>query len=159
MDRQLWNVLLIEHNAEDVQVFERALAAPPSLPGVLHVVTGIQEAITAIKEETFPAPSLVLFNTRSPVLTDAGVIAGLRGLRRVTGVPVLLFVDAADRRQIADAYRSYAAACAVVPDDRQRFESMLRDALDYWLTRVLLPHPADSRPTLRDEPGERPQPS
>ena len=158
-ERHLWNVLLIEHNAEDVRVFERALAAPPPLPGRLQVVTGIQEAIRSINEGISPAPSLVLFNTRSPLLTDAGVIAGLRGLRRVTGVPVLLFVDSADRRQVADAYRSYAAACSIVPEDRQRFESMLRDALEYWLTRVLLPHPADSRPPFRDEPGESPRPS
>ena len=151
LDRQVWNVLLIEHNPEDVAVFERALAREPRLPARLHVVAGVQEAVDSIQRAANAPPSLVLFNTRAPAVTDERVTAGLRNLRSVTGAPVLLFCAACESRQIESAYRNYAAACTIVPEDPQRFESMVRDALDYWLTRVLLPHPVDSKPSSRDE--------
>lgn len=150
MDSQVWNVLLIEHSPEDVQVFEHALAEEPPLPGRLHVVEGIQQALDFIRDATLSPPSLVLFNTRGS-LADDGLVGGLRNLRRLTGVPIILFCAPEGRREIGDAYRSFAAACAIIPEERDRFASLVRQTLAYWLTQVLLPHPADSRPAQVDE--------
>lgn len=75
---------------------------------------------------------------------DTVVVGAFQRLRQIVPSPVLFFCASANKTQIENAYRGWASAYSVIPEDPGRFEPLVRQALEYWLTRVELPHPMKS---------------
>ena len=132
-------------------MFRRAFR---DFPGRLHVVAGGPEAIASMR--TRP-PALVLINARSPGVVD-GLLNVLSEARRVQELPLPIHVFGPPLRgaRIRDMYRS-CSAYTVIAERRDRFESLVRSALDYWLNRALLPPPPHGAGALdlRDSPSQR----
>jgi DNA-binding NtrC family response regulator len=144
-DRRPFDVLLIEHEPDDIRVFEAALRAKPELPGVLHVVRDTTEAVDVLagrgRFADAPAPNLVVFNSRLPNLLGSGLIQAVGRLRVRFPAPVIMICQAAGEAEIALAYRSYVSSYYVIPADPVRYQRMVRRILEYWLTGVVLPRP------------------
>ena len=153
MDRQVYDILLVEHDPADVAVFERALR---DLPARLHVVRDGDEALAFLRRETparAPVPSLVVLNARAARVADSGLLDAIAALRRHEGmpVPVQVFGATLGRAEITKAYCSYMSAYTSIPEDRTHYEDVVRQTLTYWLTSVMLPQPQGDR--VIDLPG------
>ena len=153
MDRQVYDVLLVEHDSADVAVFERALR---DLPARLHVVRDGDEALTFLRKHTSPrapVPSLVVLNARAARVADSGLLDAIAAMRRNEGMPVPVQVFGASLKpaEIMKAYCSYMSAYTAIPEDRSLFEDVVRQTLTYWLTSVMLPQPQSDH--VIDLPG------
>jgi CheY-like chemotaxis protein len=153
MDRQVYDILLVEHDPADVAVFERALR---NLPARLHVVRDGDAALAFLRRETSPrapVPSLVVLNARAARVTDSGLLDAIAAMRRQEGmpVPVQVFGATLGPAEILKAYCSYMSAYTAIPEDRTRYEDVVRQTLAYWLTSVVLPLPQGDH--VIDVPG------
>jgi len=153
MDRQVYDILLVEHDPTDIGVFERALR---DLPARLHVVRDGDAALAFLRKETpprAPVPSLVILNARAARVADSGLLDAIAAMRRHEGmpVPVQVFGASLGPAQITKAYCSYMSAYTAIPEDRTQYEDVVRQTLTYWLTSVVLPQPQGNH--VIDLPG------
>jgi len=153
MDRQVYDILLVEHDPTDIAVFERALR---DLPARLHVVCDGDEALAFLRKEASARahmPSLVVLNDRAARVADSGLLDAIAAMRRHERmpVPVQVFGATLGPAEITKAYCSYMSAYTAIPDDRTRYEEVVRQTLAYWLTSVVLPEPQGDH--MIDLPG------
>jgi hypothetical protein len=95
----------------------------------------------------------VVLNARAARVTDSGLLDAIAAMRRQEGmpVPVQVFGATLGPAEILKAYCSYMSAYTAIPEDRTRYEDVVRQTLAYWLTSVVLPLPQGDH--VIDVPG------
>ena len=145
MDSRDFDLLLVEPDLAGVEVFHDAMRQPPALPGKLHVVATGEEALAFLARQgrwsAAPVPSMVLLSARRPDALDGALVGAITQMRQAQSlpVPVQVFGPPLSRTEMDRAYCSFVSAYTVIPPDRAEHVRGVREALEYWLTRVLLP--------------------
>jgi CheY-like chemotaxis protein len=83
-------------------------------------------------------PRLVLLDLRLPKVDGLEVLQQLKSDPRTRAVPVVVFTDAADEREIARCYQLGANSCVAKPLELEAFRATIGQVGTYWL-RVSVP--------------------
>ena len=114
-----WSVLVVEDNADDVELLCMAASKAPEAVS-LHIVGDGEQALAYLKGEgqyadrkARPFPDLVLLDIALPRMSGFDVLAWIRGHPDFSGLKVFVWTDAGDRGTLERAIK--AGATRFVP--------------------------------------------
>lgn len=132
------DVLLVEDNAADAELTQRALRRAQPSPAVVHVQDG-QQALEWLFDDCrvgSPAchPRLVLLDLKLPKVDGLEVLRAIRADERTRQLPVVLLTSSAERRDIHGSYALGVNSYIVKPVEFERFIADVTALGHYWLT-------------------------
>jgi chemotaxis family two-component system response regulator Rcp1 len=138
-------ILLVEDNAADVKITQRALR-DTQFPGELLVVRDGQEALDYLlrlgphaDNASWRRPDLVLLDINLPRLNGLQVLERLRSSPILRTVPVVVLTTSRRAEDVQATYAAGANTYIEKPRDFNRFVEVLQTIQRYWLDTALLP--------------------
>src|SRR4051812_24134864 len=145
--RATHSILLVEDNAADVKITQRALK-DSGLPVDLLVVRDGQEAVDYLLRRGphaanpgWRSPDLILLDLNLPRLTGREVLQLIRSTPGLKAVPVVVLTTSRRPEDVQDMYAAGANTYIEKPPDFARFVEVLQVIQRYWLDTALLPPP------------------
>jgi two-component system, chemotaxis family, response regulator Rcp1 len=138
-------ILLVEDNAADVKITQRALR-DSGFPGELRVVRDGQEALDYLlrhgphaDDPSWRRPDLVLLDVNLPRLTGLQVLERVRSSPGLRTLPVIVLTTSRRAEDVQATYAAGANTYIEKPLDFPRFVEVLNTIQRYWLDMALLP--------------------
>jgi CheY-like chemotaxis protein len=150
-ERDLRNgiVLLVEDNADDVELMMRALRRN----GFTNPVIALRDGVQALdylhgrgeyKGRPVERPDVVLLDLKLPRIGGLEVLADLKADRDLKVLPVVVLTSSSDERDVRQAYELGANSYFRKPGDFADLTRVIDVVGTYWLEMVELP---PDRPT------------
>ncbi len=134
--------LVIDSNADDVQLFLEALENETTANEVSIVSTG-GEALDFLErceaDPTCAKPNLVVLDIDLPEMDWRRLLDRFDADSDCAGVPVLVFTERTNEEAIAQSYTRYATAYVRKPTARDEFVDAVRVLEAFWFDTVWLP--------------------
>jgi CheY-like chemotaxis protein len=138
-------ILLVEDNAADIKITQRALRESASHVQLIVVRDG-QEAVEYLlrqgshaQDGSWRRPDLILLDLNLPRLTGREVLERIRSTADLKSVPVVILTTSRRAEEIQDLYAAGANTYIEKPQDFARFVEVLQTIQRYWLDTALLP--------------------
>lgn len=128
---ELPRILLVEDNADDVELARRALRRC-GYPVDLRVASDGVVALELLAATDGP-PDLVLLDLNLPGLSGLDLLARLRAAPATSLVPVVVLTTSLEAHDLREAYRRGANSYLRKPVDFDEFVGMVRELCHYWL--------------------------
>ena len=136
------NVLLVEDNADDVELTLEALKDSRVRMAVDVVGDGLA-AMAHLKGEGDyagrPTPDLILLDLNLPRMDGREVLRAIRTDPALTDIPVVVLTTSEDEEDILKAYKLHANCYITKPVDFLQFTGIVRQIEGFWLQLVKLP--------------------
>ncbi len=139
MDNEMFTVLLVEDDLNDIFLVKRAFKMA-HLQNPLQVVTDGQEAVLYLRgngkyadRQTHPLPKLIVMDIKMPRRTGFEVLEWLRGSDRpLRRIPVVIVSSSHNPQDINRAYELGANAYMVKPVNFKEVEHLFESITHYW---------------------------
>jgi CheY-like chemotaxis protein len=132
-------ILLVEDNANDVLLIERAIRKA-KLANPIQVATNGEEAIAYLAGDPpyadrhrFPLPILILLDLKLPRKSGLEVLEWLRGCPQLRRINVVVLTSSRESSDVNRAYDLGVNSYLVKPVSPDRLLEMMRTVGDYWL--------------------------
>ena len=142
-------VLLVDDNADDVLLMQRAFGAS-SITAPLTLLTDGRAAIDYLSgagafgdRATHPLPALMLLDLKMPRVSGFDVLAWLRAQPGLKRLPVVVLTTSAQESDITRAYDLGANSYIVKPSGLKQIAEVAQRIDDYWLK-------VNQKPPLRE---------
>jgi len=133
------DILMVEDSEEDAELIVAALKSRNLADKVIRLVDG-DEALEFLCASNWSTnwehenpPKLILLDLHLYRVGGLEVLQQLKIHDRTRPIPVVIFSNAADRREIAEAYRLGANSYVVKPVNAREFAQVVADIVHYWL--------------------------
>ena len=133
------DILLVEDNEEDAELTVAALKSRNLGDKVIRLVDG-DEALEFLCASNWSSnwehenpPKLILLDLNLYRVSGLEVLQQLKIHDRTRPIPVIIFSNAANRREIMECYRHGANSYVVKPSDPKKFAQIVADIVHYWL--------------------------
>ncbi len=151
-------ILLVEDNAEDVFLIQRAFSAAGATKDLVVVSDG-QAALAYLKglgqysdREKHPLPDLMLLDLDMPKVNGFEVLSWIRSQKGLRQLPVIVLTMSVYHSDVQTAYLLGANSFLSKPVDFLDLAAAVRQMCDFWLGPCALPETGrvieapDSRP-------------
>ena len=123
-------LLHVDDNANERFLVKRAIFVTHT-PFAFYEAAGLESAIPYFQfhlhhPEKFPRPAMVLLDYEMGDNTGADFLYWLRGMRRITSIPVVMFSGSVGRRQVASCYATGANYFLSKPKNSERLKEIVR---------------------------------
>ncbi len=139
---QYIRILLIEDNTADARLFQEAFKESSFENEVYRVKNG-NEAIKFLKHENsytdMPRPDLILLDLDLPRIDGLDVLKKVKKDNDLKLIPVMILSASVDDRDMLGAYKYYANAFILKPDDYPSLIKFSDSLVDFWGRWVKLP--------------------
>lgn len=140
--RQPGDVLLVEDNAEDVELTRAAFEAA-GVTKQLHVARDGQQALDFLfRRGSFakaPRPDIVLLDLNLPYVKGQEVLRQMKAAPELRQIPTIMLTMSQSPEHILQAYQLGAAAFISKPVDYQEFVENVRTLDRFWFGVAKLP--------------------
>jgi len=134
-------VLLVEDNADDIALAQRAMARR-NLAARLEVATSGPEALARLRD-CEGLPRVVFLDVNMPEWNGFEVLERLRANDRTRHLPVVLLTTSTEPDDIATGYRLGANSFVTKPFDFEKFTEIFATMTSYWAAVNEVPHNAE----------------
>lgn len=138
-------ILLVEDNADDVMLVQRAFRKA-NLLAPLAVVSDGEAAIRFLSGDMefadrsrFPLPSLVLLDFKLPRKNGVEVLQWMRSRHELNCLPVVVLTSSQEPRDLERAYAAGANSFLCKPVDFDQLTHMVQTLDLYWLVMNKVP--------------------
>ncbi len=135
------NILLVEDNPGDVELFREALSHRELL---IHVVEDGVDAISFLSQKgayaNMPPPALVVLDINLPRKNGHEVLAEIRADPRLTALPVVMFTTSDYRKDIIKGYQAHVSAYVTKPGSASQYRAAVKEIESFWLSLAKLPN-------------------
>ena len=142
MDRKSVDILLIEDNADHVELILKALRDNNVLNEV-HVVASGEEAIDFLHQRGAyvdkAQPGLILLDIKLPGMDGIEFLRQIKADPKLKLIPVVILSTSAGEKDIVGCYNCGANSYIVKPVDFEQFVKVIKDLKLYWLVVNSLP--------------------
>jgi CheY-like chemotaxis protein len=139
MTKSVVEILLVEDNANDVELTLRALKKV-NLANRIHVVRDGAEALdflfgrgTYTDRNGAPAPKVILLDLKLPKVGGLDVLRQIRNEPRTHPLPVVVLTSSREEPDVKTAYELGVNSYIVKPVEFDAFVKAVSDAGLYWL--------------------------
>ena len=135
-------ILLVEDNAADAQLVERAFRTACVPVHLCTVEDGFQALDYLHRKESFPdavRPDLIMLDLNLPGRDGHEVLRELKGDPELKEVPVLVYSGSAAQKDVRLAYRLGGNCYVRKPVDLEEFFGVVASIERFWLGTALLP--------------------
>jgi CheY-like chemotaxis protein len=138
-----WHVLLIEDDAGDTSLTQRAFRdTDPSVR--LHVVSDGIDAMAFLQRRGVhrgaPRPDLILLDISLPKLDGREVLARIKLDDSLKCIPTIILTASEAEADIVQCYRLQANAYLTKPENPDAFNRLLENTIKFWLITAKLPY-------------------
>jgi chemotaxis family two-component system response regulator Rcp1 len=141
-------VLLVEDSPGDVRLTQEALR-DGSRAIHLHVASDGLEAMSFLRREGVharaPRPDLILLDLNLPKMDGREVLAQIKADDRLKTIPTIILTTSDAEADIMKSYQLHANCFLTKPVQLDAFEDLVKSINDFWLTKVRLPEPGQSK--------------
>ena len=137
-------VLLVEDSPGDVRLTQEAFHdASKSIR--LHLAYDGVEAMAFLRREGIHAgavrPDLILLDLNLPKMDGREVLALIKADKRLKTIPTLILTTSDAESDIEYSYELQVNCYLRKPAQWDEFASLIKNIIDFWLTKVKLPRP------------------
>lgn len=122
------NLLLIEDDDIDSQIFERTLKNLKINCEVLRV-KGCDEAFAILNSAR---PKIILLDMNLPKCNGIDFLKKIKEIENLKTIPVVILTTSDDKEDIDKAYKNHIAGYFTKTFDNQQFEKKISVLLEYW---------------------------
>ncbi len=126
-------ILLVEDNADDVELTRRALKKNHILNELIVVRDGVEALDYLLGESGRPLPAVVLLDLGLPKLSGIEVLKRIRAEQRTHLVPVVILTSSKEDEDRVQGYEHGANSFIRKPVDFTQFTEAVRQLGLYWL--------------------------
>ena len=142
MDQKAVDILLIEDNADHVELIVKALRDNNVLNEV-HVVTSGEAAMDFLSQQGEYAntarPGLILLDIKLPGMDGIEFLRQIKADPKLKLIPVVVLSTSESQKDIMGCYGCGANSYIVKPVDFRQFNKVVKDLKLYWLVVNSLP--------------------
>jgi CheY-like chemotaxis protein len=135
------DILYIEDNADEADIFTRVMGRLPDSPTSLILNSG-SEAIDyllrqgAYKGKSPSLPRLLIIDLSLPGASGFEIIQQVRANSQTRYMPMVVYSTSDNPKDIRRAYDLGANAYLIKPGSYHEVTDMMRRAIDFWLTQT-----------------------
>ena len=140
MDHDELEILLVEDNPADVELFERVMSGGAYRIRVAR--TGAEAVDRLLQQgwfQTSVRPDLIVLDLNVPILNGHQVLNIMRLNPTLRSIPVVVFSISNQIDDVLMAYELGASAYMVKPHSLPETERTLSAFADYWIRQVIFP--------------------
>lgn len=135
-------ILLVEDNADDVELLRLSFARAEMEVDMLHVEDGAQCMRVLRKEGEYAdalTPDLILLDLNLPVMDGREVLSEIVRDDALRALPVVVLTTSSAEQDIIDMYRLRCSSYITKPVEFGDFQNVVQQIRSYWFTLVELP--------------------
>ena len=134
------DILYIEDNADEADIFRRAITRQTSPPTFTILTSGSEGIDYLLRQGVYQGqdptmPRLVLIDLNLPGRSGFEVIQQVRATNRTHYLPMVVYSSSDNPKDMRRAYELGANAYLVKPGSYHEVSDMMRRAVDFWLTQ------------------------
>lgn len=140
-------ILLVEDNADDVELAVRALRRE-HLANEITVARDGEEALDVIfcrgphaSRSFLNPPRVVLLDLKLPKVQGLEVLRAIKTDPRTKAIPVVIMTSSREERDLVDSYKLGVNAYVQKPVDFEQFRSMVKELGLFWVVMNQAPPP------------------
>lgn len=141
-------VLLVEDSPGDVRLTQEAFRDANSGARLSVAFDGV-EAMAFLRREAphvhAPRPDLILLDLNLPKMDGREVLARIKRDESLKLIPTVILTTSDAEADIVKSYQLQANCYLSKPVQLDAFESLVKSINDFWLIKVKLPQPVQSR--------------
>lgn len=126
------NIILVEDNPKDAQIFLRIFKKEGLADSVIWLKDG-EEAIKRLIVEEEWLPKVILLDIKLPKLTGFEVLSKIRKHPKINKTPVVMFSSSDEIIDIQNAYREGANAYSIKPQNYQETKVVIKNIVNFWV--------------------------
>ena len=142
MDKKSVDILLIEDNADHVELILKALRDNNVLNEV-HVVASGEDAMNFLYQRGGYAnaawPGLILLDIKLPGMDGIEFLRRIKADPNLKRIPVVMLTTSAGEKEIVESYNCGANSYIVKPVDFEQFVKVIKELKLYWMVVNSLP--------------------
>jgi CheY-like chemotaxis protein len=116
------NILLVEDDPDDIELFQEALNDTGKLHKVSNVMQG--DLVMPSLENDNEKPDLIVLDLNLPKLQGKEILASLKKNRAYRNIPVIILTTSSSRQDIDDCLNAGAIQFITKPVDSRGFKQM-----------------------------------
>ncbi|CCG98319.1 response regulator receiver protein [Fibrella aestuarina BUZ 2] len=134
------DILYVEDNQDEVDVFKRVINRLSSPPTFTILTSGTEAIDFLLQQGTYqgqsvPMPRLVLVDLNLPGHSGFEVIQQVRATSRTRYLPLVVYSTSENPKDMRRAYELGANAYMIKPGSYHEVSDMMRQAIDFWLSQ------------------------
>jgi len=134
-------ILLVEDNADDIELTRDALQAGKVQSDLQVVKDGLAAMAFLRKEDPFgeaPSPDIILLDLNLPGKDGHLVLAEIKADKYLARIPVIVLTVSNAEEDIINSYDLHANGYIVKPVDLEQFFKVIRQLESFWMSVVKL---------------------
>ena len=140
-------VLLVEDSPGDVRLTREAFRDASTAINLSVASDGV-EAIAFLRKEgehaEAPRPDLILLDLNLPKMDGRAVLAFIKADAKLRTIPTVILTTSEAQEDIAKSYQLQVNCYLSKPAQWDAFAGLVRNIIDFWLTKVKLPQQGTS---------------
>lgn len=132
------SVLLVEDNAADARLTTQGFTADGRSTEVTVVGDGV-EAMEVLRDDSRPAPDLILLDLNLPRKSGLETLAEVKEDPALRSIPVVILTTSQSADEVARAYDLHANAVLAKPLRLSGYREMVEALTSFWLDWARLP--------------------
>ena len=140
-------VLLVEDSPGDVRLTQEAFREA-NKEIHMHVASDGVEAMAFLRREgvyvNAPRPDLILLDLNLPKMDGRQVLALIKADPRLKTIPTVVLTTSELEADVATSYDLQVNCYLSKPAQWDAFAKLVKNVIDFWLTKVKLPHQSDA---------------
>ena len=137
------NILLIEDNADDINLIKRALNTPVNQIEVLENGTTALAYLSEIVESVDKKPDIIILDWSLPEKNGNEVLMKIKSSPLLKRVPTVVFTGNEMDDTVLEAYNLHSNCFIQKPTNASDFVEAVQAMVNFWLNVVQLPSKSD----------------
>lgn len=132
-------ILLVEDNPGDVQLFRSVLSGPHHITVAINGAEALDILFQRGQFKDSQRPDLVVLDLNLPLLNGHEVLNAIKANSRLRSIPTIIFSVSDSPDDIERAYDFGASAYIIKPSELEKTERLLSAFVEFWIRGVAYP--------------------